>query len=293
MKSMTGFGRGFDAGERFSVTAEIKTVNNRFLDINLRLPSDLQHVEPTVKRMITQRLGRGRVDVSLTFDRESDVTYELNKAVIGGYVNALRELKTEFGLAGEPDINSIARMPNVLVAKKADQSDDGFVSGIERAVSLALDDLEKMRETEGRALKTELESRLAQIEAMLPTVEAESAAVVDEYRQKLSKRITDILQKSESQIELDQGRLAQEVAYLAERADISEEMARLRAHIDQYRAIMNEDKDVGKRLDFLTQELNREANTITSKTGNLKVKETAIAIKSEVEKIREQIQNIE
>lgn len=293
MKSMTGFGRGFDSGERYSVTVEIKTVNNRFLDVNLRLPGDLQHIETNIKRIITQRLTRGRVDVSLTFDRESEVAYELNKPMIAGYVAALRELKSEFDLAGEPDVNSIARMPNVMVSKKAEATEDGFIAGIEKALSLALDDLEKMRGTEGQALTKELESRLSEIARLLPDIEVEAEGVVEEYRQKLSKRIGDMLQKSGAQIELDQGRLAQEVAYLAERADISEEIARLKAHIDQYRAIMGEDKDVGKRLDFLTQELNREANTITSKTGNLKIKENALAIKSEVEKIREQIQNIE
>lgn len=290
---MTGFGRGFHSGDRFAVTAEIKTVNNRFLDINLRLPGDLQHIEADVKRTITQRLSRGRVDVNLTFERESELVYELNRPVITGYVSALRDLKSEFGLAGEPDINSIARMPNAFVAKKAETENDGFVEGVQAAVALALDDLEKMRATEGTALGNELESRLAEIERLLPDIEAEAGNVVDEYRQKLSKRVADLLQKSGIQTDLDQGRLAQEVAYLAERADISEEIARLKAHIDQYRAIMKEDKDVGKRLDFLTQELNREANTITSKTGSLKVKENALAIKSEVEKIREQIQNIE
>lgn len=293
MKSMTGFGRGYDSGDRFAVTVEIKTVNNRFLDINLRLPGDLQHVEPAIKRTITQRLSRGRADVTVSFERESDVSYELNKPAIAGYVTALRELKSEFDLAGEPDINSIARMPNVMTSKKAETDESGFLTGIEKAVSLALDDLEKMRESEGHALQKELESRLSIIEGLLPSIEAEAESVPEEFRQKLTKRVSEMLQKTGSQIELDQGRLAQEIAYIAERADISEEIARLKAHIDQYRAIMREDKDVGKRLDFLTQELNREANTITSKTGNLKIKENALAIKSEIEKIREQIQNIE
>ena len=290
---MTGFGRGAAAGEQFSVSVEIKTVNNRFLDVNLRLPGDLQSLEPAIKRQITSRLSRGRVDVNLTFDRQSEVSYELNKPMIEGYVAALRQLKADFDLAGEPDINSIVRLPNVIVAKKADNVDDDFIGGVESAVSAALDDLEKMRETEGAALGAELESRLKGIEDLLPGIESEAGSVAQEYQQKLTKRIDEILQRTSTQIEIDPGRLAQEVAFLADRADISEEITRLKVHIDQYRSIMKEDKEVGKRLDFLTQELNREANTISSKTTNMKVKENALAIKSEVEKIREQIQNIE
>jgi uncharacterized protein (TIGR00255 family) len=142
-------------------------------------------------------------------------------------------------------------------------------------------------------LKTELSSRLESIEEHLPAIEREAASIVEEYRQRLTKRIGDMLTKSESQIELDQGRLAQEIAFLSDRADISEEIARLKTHIEHFRSIMDEEKEVGKRLDFLTQELNREANTITSKTNNMTVKENALAIKSEIEKIREQVQNVE
>ncbi len=150
-----------------------------------------------------------------------------------------------------------------------------------------------MRENEGRMLKDELAGRLSEIENRMPAIESESANVADEYRERLTKRIGDMLAKTDSQIEVDQARMAQEIAYLSDRADISEEIARLTTHIEHFRTIMNEDNDVGKRLDFLTQELNREANTITSKTSNMTVKENALAIKSEIEKIREQVQNVE
>nr|MBA2494579.1 DUF1732 domain-containing protein [Acidobacteriota bacterium] len=162
-----------------------------------------------------------------------------------------------------------------------------------KACSIALDELEKMREIEGQSLADELNFRLTEIENQLPKIEAESENVADEYRQRLTKRIEKLLSKSESEIEIDAARLAQEVAYLADRSDISEEITRLKSHIEQFRAIMNEEKEVGKRLDFLTQELNREANTIASKTNNLIVKESALLIKSEIEKIREQVQNVE
>jgi uncharacterized protein (TIGR00255 family) len=201
-------------------------------------------------------------------------------------------MQEEFSLSGEPDLNVVARLPNVLVPRKEDLSDE-FVIAVENAVNLALDDLEKMRDNEGQMLSAELDLRLNEIEKRLSPIESEANNVTEEYRQKLSKRITEMLAKSDSQIEIDQSRLAQEVAYLSDRSDISEETARLRSHIDHFRQIMKDEKEVGKRLDFLTQELNREANTIASKTGNLTIKEHALAVKSEIEKIREQVQNVE
>jgi uncharacterized protein (TIGR00255 family) len=292
MKSMTGFGHGQAAGENFSVAVEIKTVNNRFLDVNLRLPNELQSVEARVKKLITSRLSRGRIDVYVNTEKTGDVAYELNRPLISGYLAALEEMRSEFSLSGEPDLNVIARLPNVLQTKKEDAGED-FSKAIEQACGEALDELEAMRAQEGETLRAELESRLAAIENHLPTVEAESESVADEYRERLNKRIENLLKKSGAQIELDQARLAQEVAYLAEKSDISEEIARLKSHLEQYRQIMSEAAEVGKKLDFLTQELNREVNTIASKTNNMTVKEAALAMKAEIEKTREQIQNVE
>ena len=289
---MTGFGRGTVNEASFSVTVELKTVNNRFLDVNLRLSNEMQQLEAEIKRLITSRLSRGRVDVNVQYERNDEINYELNRPMIAGYLGAMKKMQEEFSLAGEPDLNVIAKLPNVLTPKKDDLS-EAFAFGVAAAMTTAIEDLEKMRSSEGEMLKTELESRLDSIERFLPTIESESGSISEEYRQRLTKRITDLLAKSESQIELDQGRLAQEVAYLADRADISEEIARLKTHIEHFRTIMSEEKEVGKRLDFLTQELNREANTITSKTNNMVVKENALAIKSEIEKIREQVQNVE
>ncbi|MFN6963328.1 MAG: YicC/YloC family endoribonuclease [Pyrinomonadaceae bacterium] len=292
MRSMTGFGRGVVVETGFAVTVELKTVNNRFLDVALRLNGEMQQLESTIKRIIGNRLSRGRVDVNLQYDRVAEVAYELNRPVIGGFIAAMKQMQEEFSLSGEPDLNVIARLPNVLTARKDDLSDE-FIVAVEKAVGLALDDLENMRANEGQILHNELESRLSEIESRLGPIEAASETVTDEYRQKLTKRIGELLAKTDAQIEIDQGRLAQEVAYLADRSDISEEIARLRGHIEQFRGIMKDTRDVGKRLDFLTQELNREANTIASKTNNLAIKENALAIKSEIEKIREQVQNVE
>lgn len=289
---MTGFGRGTASDATFSVNIELKTVNNRFLDVHLRLNGELQALEGQIKHTISERLARGRVEVNLQYDKTDEIVYELNRPMISGYLAAMKQMQDEFSLSGEPDINVIARLPNVVMPKKDDLRPE-FIEGIWLALNDALNDLEVMREREGDLLKGELTTLIDGIESRLGTIENESANVSDEYRQRLTKRVGEMLAKSESQIDLDQGRLAQEIAYLSDRADISEEIARLRTHIDHFRGIMNDTKDVGKRLDFLTQELNREANTITSKTTNMTVKENALQIKSDIEKIREQVQNIE
>jgi uncharacterized protein (TIGR00255 family) len=289
---MTGFGRGTVTEQNFSVTVELKTVNNRFLDVSLRLSNEMQPLEAELKRLISGRLSRGRVEVNLQYERTEEINYELNRPMIAGYLAAMKTMQQEFGLAGEPDINVIAKLPNVMLLKKDDLS-EAFAFGVAAAATTAIEDLERMRQSEGEMLKAEIEARLDTIEQLLPPIESESVSISEEYRQRLTKRIGDMLAKSESQIEIDQGRLAQEIAYLADRADISEEIARLRTHIEHFRTIMEEEKEVGKRLDFLTQELNREANTVTSKTSNMIVKENALAIKSEIEKIREQVQNVE
>ena len=289
---MTGFGRGSASGDAFSVTVELKSVNNRFLDIALKLNGELQPLEAVIKHTITDRLSRGRVDVNLQYDRTTEIKYELNRPMISGFLSAMKEMQDEFGLSGEPDLNVVARLPNVLAPKK-DEIDPAFIVGVENALLAALDDLEQMREKEGSMLKRELDMRLTEIERRLPAIISESATVGAEYQERLSKRISEMLARSETQIELDQARLAQEIAYIADRSDISEEIARLTTHIEHFRQIMKEEKEVGKRLDFLTQELNREANTILSKSTDLTIKEAALAIKAEIEKLREQVQNVE
>ena len=289
---MTGFGRAAVSEDDYSITVELKTVNNRFLDINMRLPAELQLLEPVVKKLISGRLARGRVEVNLQYDRNDAVELEINRPLIAGFLAAMQEMQSEFSLSGEPDINVIARLPNVINTKKQEPN-PAFLAAIETIFAWAIDDLEAMRSKEGEMLGVELSARIDDIEARLPAIEAESAKVADEYTARLTKRITEILARSESQLDIDQGRIAQEVAFLADRADISEEITRLKSHIEHFRSIVKDERDVGKRLDFLTQEFNREANTIASKTNNMIVKENALAIKSEIEKIREQVQNIE
>jgi uncharacterized protein (TIGR00255 family) len=293
MKSMTGFGRGSVTGENFSVSVDLKTVNNRFLDVSFRAGQDLAALESAIKRQIGLRLARGRVDVTVTFERTDQVNYELNRPLIAGFINAMRLMQGEFQLTGEPDMNVIARLPGAIQPVR-DNLSEGMIAGIEKAIDEALTALEKMREKEGAALVKEMLVHLNEIERHAPVIEDASEDLTDIYRARLHKRINELLTREGQSIDLDQGRLAQEAAYLADRSDISEEIARLKSHVTQFREIIeNDEKEAGKRLDFLLQELNREANTILSKATEINIKESALAIKTSVEKLREQVQNVE
>jgi uncharacterized protein (TIGR00255 family) len=292
MKSMTGYGRSAVQGDDFSVSVDLKTVNNRFLDVHVRVSSEINSLEPVVKRQISTRLSRGRVDAAVTFERTTEVEYELNRPLIAGYINALRAIQNEFELSGEPDINIIARLPGALQPGRNGLNDQ-MVAGVERAVTQALDELEKMREQEGAILRDEMRERLDKIESLIPTIEAAAGNLIEFYRLRLQKKIGELVSRSGQAIELDPGRLAQEVAYLADRSDVSEEMVRLRSHLTQFREALDALGETGKMLDFLLQELNREANTTLSKSTDLSLKEAALAIKAEVEKLREQVQNVE
>jgi uncharacterized protein (TIGR00255 family) len=292
MKSMTGFGRGAATGEDFSVGVDVKTVNNRFLDVHLRLGSELSSLEAQVKRRIGTRLARGRVDINITFERTGEVAYELNRPLIAGYISALRAMQQEFEIAGEPDINVLARLPGAMQPVR-DGLDEKMVQGVESAIDEALEELEQMREREGEALAVEMHSRLDEISNQVPIIEAGAAALVDNYRARLQRRIGELLSRDAQGVEVDPGRLAQEVAYMADRSDISEEITRLKSHLVQFREALDSEGETGKRLDFLLQELNREANTVLSKSTDLLIKDAALAIKGAVEKLREQVQNVE
>jgi uncharacterized protein (TIGR00255 family) len=293
MKSMTGFGRGSVAGDNFSVAVEIKTVNNRYLDIHLRLNQELSPLEMSIRKIISGRLSRGRVDLNINFERTAATAYEVNRPLIAGYIKTLRDIQSEFNLSGDVDINTLTRLPGALASTR-EGLDESVNASVEGALNQAIDDLERMRAVEGAALADEMRTRLANIEAAVPTIEGAAAGLADAYRQRLHKRITELLARGGNQnIELDAGRLAQEVAYLADRSDISEELARLRSHLEQFRSAVNAEGEVGKRLDFLLQELNREANTVLSKSTEVSIKEAGLVIKAEVEKLREQVQNVE
>jgi uncharacterized protein (TIGR00255 family) len=289
---MTGYGKAMVAGDDFSVSVDLKTVNNRFLDIHLRVGAELASLEPGIKKRITSRLTRGRVDVTISLERTAQMIYELNRPLIAGYVNALKQLQQDFQIAGELDINVLARIPGALQPAR-NGIDERIVTALESAVDQALDELERMREQEGEALKNELRDRVRKIESVVPTIESAAAGLAEAYRVRLQKRIGELLNRGGQVVEIDPARLAQEVAYLADRSDVSEEMVRLRSHLTQFQEALDAPGEAGKMLDFLLQELNREAKTTLSKSTDLVIKEAGLAIKAEVEKLREQVQNVE
>lgn len=289
LKSMTGYGQGSASGETFSVSIDMRSVNNRNLDIHWRSPQELAALEIPLKKQIQSVISRGRVDVTINFSQTVPVGYDINRSLVQGYVEALRTIRDEFGLIGEPDLATIARLPNVLIPVSAHGLTDEVVQGIEQALTQAVSALIAMRAVEGQQLQKEILSRIDGIEAHLSIIEENVEGLVDAYREKLKKRLAEILEKKV----VDETRLAQEVAFLAERSDITEEIARLRSHISQLRELVSGVDEIGKKLDFLLQETNREANTILSKSAELSICDAAIAIKTEVEKLREQAQNVE
>ncbi len=289
IKSMTGFGQGSAEGDTFRVRIDIRSVNNRFLDIHMRLPQELASLEVTLKKQIQGALKRGRIDVTISVDQTREAAFMINRPLVTGYISALRELK-ELGIEGDPSLELVAKLPGAISAsQESGKLDETLASGIVAAVSQALVSLTEMRVVEGQQLAAELNSRLDIIEKQLPTIESEAARLPAIYREKLQKR----LQELTSGVQIDEGRLAQEAILLVDRSDISEEITRLKSHIGQMRDVVRADDEVGKRLDFILQEMNREANTILSKAGDLTISDAAIIIKTEVEKLREQAQNVE
>jgi uncharacterized protein (TIGR00255 family) len=290
IKSMTGFGQGASDGEKFKVRVDIRSVNNRFLDIHMRLPQELASLEVTLKKQIQAALKRGRIDVTIVVEQMRQATFEINRPLVSGYLKALGELKTEFGLEGEASLELLAKLPGALqVSQDSTQLDEAFVAGVVAAVSQALVTLTEMRLVEGRQLAAELSMRLDNIDDQMPIIEEEAVRLPAIYREKLAKRLEDLIPTGQ----LDETRLAQEAVMLADRSDITEEITRLKSHVAQMRDVIRADDEVGKRLDFILQEMNREANTILSKSGDLSIGDAAIVVKTEVEKLREQVQNVE
>jgi uncharacterized protein (TIGR00255 family) len=289
LKSMTGYGQGAASGPTFTVTVDLRSVNNRNLDIHWRAPQDLVALEIPLKKQIQAAISRGRVDVNINLVQTADAAFEINRSLIRGYLEALRTIRDEFGLAGEADLASIIRMPNILIAPVGNSPSEAIAQSIEAAMTQALAALVAMRAVEGHQLQKELLGRVASIEKHLAVIEENSTGLIEAYRDKLRRRISELLEKSV----VDEARLAQEAAYLAERSDITEEITRLKSHLAQLREILGSGGEVGKKLDFLLQEANREANTILSKSSEVSVCDAAIEIKTEVERLREQAQNVE
>jgi uncharacterized protein (TIGR00255 family) len=290
IKSMTGFGQGSAEGDDFRVRVDIRSVNNRNLDVHTRLPQELSSLEVSLKKQVQAAVKRGRIDVTVSVEQLKSAAFEINRPLVSGYLSALSELKREFGLEGDPSLELMVKLPGALqVSQDSAALDERLVSGTVAAVSQALVSLTEMRVVEGQELAAELTSRLDNIERQLPAIENEAERLPAVYREKLMKRLQDVVAGGL----LDETRVAQEAVMLADRSDISEEITRLKSHITQLRDLLRTTDEAGKRLDFILQEMNREANTILSKSNDLAISDAAIVIKTEVEKLREQSQNVE
>ncbi|HLK52513.1 MAG TPA: YicC/YloC family endoribonuclease [Candidatus Angelobacter sp.] len=291
IRSMTGFAQvKSHAGEGTSFTLSLKAVNHRFLDLQLRLPLDLDELEMKIRRTLKERLARGHVEVTLSVDRRGGEGYEFNREMVGGYIEAFRKAAREFGTNGEPDLNNVFRLPGALGA--VTPLDGNFEASVLAALDQAIQKLNVMREQEGRSMETEMRSRLNSLEQATNEVSKLRTAVSRAYMEKVRSRMQELMENA------DQDRILQEAAILAERSDIQEELVRLHTHIEHFRKLLDQAGEVGKKLDFLLQELNREANTLLSKTSGvagegLRITELGLQMKSEIEKCREQVQNLE
>ena len=293
VKSMTGFGRGeYNDGKR-NMIAEIKSVNHRYSDISVRMPRRYQFAEDAVRSTVKPHISRGKIDVQISVEyiAESDIKVELNKPLAEQYIQNFKVLKDEYGVQGEVTLELLSGMPEVLKQSSDVEDEDEIRQSIIKATDSAAENLEKMRAVEGEKLAEDLLERADLIKAMVGEIEVKAADLPGVYKEKLRARIDELLDGASV---VPEDRLAQEVAIFADHADITEEITRLRSHMDQMKSIINESKGAdGKKLDFLVQEMNREANTIGSKANDLGITEVMLRIKSEVEKIREQVQNIE
>ncbi|NLD10889.1 MAG: YicC family protein [Clostridiales bacterium] len=293
IKSMTGFGRGeFNDGKR-NITVEIKSVNHRYSDISVKMPRRYSFVEDKVKKAVKNNVKRGKVDVSIMVENitESDVNISLNKMVAEQYISNLNDLKSEFLLDGDIDLKLIAGMPEVLRQVPDVEDEEEMTRCILTPTKEAAENLEAMRAVEGEKLSKDLLMRADLIKDLVAQIEAKSEDVPKEYARKLKERISELLEGS---VEIPEDRIMIEAAVFADKCNITEELTRLKSHMDQMKEIINESTGAdGKKLDFLVQEMNREANTIGSKANDLTVTNLMLQVKAEIEKIREQVQNIE
>ncbi|MBQ7318262.1 MAG: YicC family protein [Phascolarctobacterium sp.] len=295
---MTGFGRGQYEDENFSVTVEMKTVNHRYNEVAIRLPRFLNPLEDKIRKSILKTVNRGRIDVFINADYTSseNCTLKVDKNLAAAYHKALQEVGAAIGLE-ELNINSaqevmyLSRCQDVINVKEGFFDVETVWPKVEQAVKEALQNLVAMRETEGGNIYGDFIYRADLIAEKLTQIEARSPKVVDEYQAKLTDRLNNLL--AEHNITVEPERLLQEVAIFADRASITEEIVRLKSHIKQFKIIIDSDQPVGRKLDFLIQEFNREANTIASKANDYTLAQIVVEIKAEIEKIREQIQNIE
>lgn len=291
LRSMTGFGRGEHVGKLKRVTVEIKAVNHRFSEVQIRLPYQYSALEERVRRFILKQLSRGRLDVVIKFEDTSprQREFQVDKDLAVTYYKALEELAVITGLPCEVNVFQIAQFPDVLILREPEEDEELIWEDLQPALQEALDALLSMREKEGQRLKEDLLERLQILQQIHGEILERSPQVVKIYQEKLTVRLQELL--AEGQINED--RLALEVALFADKCNLDEELVRLNSHFLQLAQNLEEDTAVGRKLDFLLQEINREVNTIGSKANDLEITQEVVALKSEIEKVREQVQNIE
>ena len=293
IRSMTGFAQvKGQINNALGFTLSLKSVNHRFLDLHFRMPSDSDSLEMKLRRLLKEKLARGHVELTLSLERGASDGFSLNRELVGGYIQAFRKASAEFGLAAEPDLNAILRMPGAMESAALPASEDLEAVVLAKADE-ALAKLNHMREEEGRGIERELRQRMAHVEKSGHGVEHHRHAILQTYLEKLKTRMQEMIST-----QVDPERLLQEAALLVDRSDIQEELVRLQTHVKHFTGLLDEGSEIGKKLDFLLQEMNREANTLLSKTSGLagealKVTEMGLAMKADIEKAREQVQNLE
>lgn len=290
IKSMTGYGRGNISKNEREYQIEIKSVNHRYLDISVKMPRQLSYLEDTIKKEISNKVKRGKIDVFITFNNNSleGRTIKINTELAHAYIEELKKLAEKENILSDIQVTEISKYPDVLNIQN-EQDDDKIKEEVIEVLNDAIDNFISMRQTEGSKISEDLLKRLDYIQAKVNEISKFSTGLIEEYVVKLETRIKEILKDQE----IDKQRLAQEVVIYADKCSVEEEITRLNSHILQFKNLLSSDEAVGKKLDFIVQEMNRETNTIGSKSNNLDITNRVIDLKTEIENIREQIQNIE
>ena len=291
IKSMTGFGRCEFTDEKRKFTVELKSVNHRYLDVNIKMPKKLNFFESSIRALLKEYIERGKVDVYITYEDYTEDNYALkyNSALAAQYLDYLNRMAEEFGLENDIRVSNLSRYPDVLVMEEQDVDEKELWDGLERALRGACEQFVASRIKEGENLKIDLIDKLDHMISYVDFIEKRSPQIMEEYHRRLEDKIKEIL----GDRQMDDGRIATEVTIYADKVCVDEETVRLRSHINTTKDTLLEGGSIGRKLDFIAQEMNREANTILSKANNIEISDTGINLKTSIEKVREQIQNIE
>ncbi len=291
LRSMTGYGRSKYENDFREYTVEIKSVNNRYSDISIKMPRNISFLEDNIKKIISNSITRGKVEVFISFSNNSEKgkTIEINKELAKIYIEEMKELASEAGINSNIEVIDVMKMPDILNIKLNEDDEKIITEELINCTREAIDNFIHMREIEGEKIKEDLEKRISLISEKIDKINSISTGLVNEYIVKLEKRINELLKPNV----VDEARLAQEIVIYSDKCSIEEEVTRMKSHISQFLSLIEKDNSNGKRIDFLIQEMNRETNTIGSKANNLEIINYVVEIKTELENIREQIQNIE